>query len=47
MTADVVLADVVLCIQWEGDIAYRRGLGRVERKAWERLSLEEIDVILG
>ncbi|RDL30804.1 uncharacterized protein BP5553_10149 [Venustampulla echinocandica] len=36
----------VLCIEWRGDIAYRRGLGRVEKSAWERLPLEEIDVVL-
>lgn len=37
----------VLWIEWEGDIAYRRGLGRVEEEAWEALDLEEIDLMLG
>jgi hypothetical protein len=38
---------VLSTIEWKGGIAYRKGLGRVEKNAWEQLSLEEIDVILG
>ncbi|CZR66273.1 uncharacterized protein PAC_16174 [Phialocephala subalpina] len=37
----------VLWIEWQDGIAYRKGLGRVEKQAWEQLSLEEIDVKLG
>ncbi|KAF8849346.1 HET-domain-containing protein [Acephala macrosclerotiorum] len=37
----------VLWIEWHDGIAYRRGLGRVEKQAWEQLSAEEIDIKLG
>lgn len=42
----VYLFYFVLCIEWREGIAKRRGLGRVEKAAWERLPLEEIDVVL-
>jgi hypothetical protein len=37
----------VLCIECLGEIAYRQGIGRVAKSAWERQDLEEIDVKLG
>jgi hypothetical protein len=37
----------VLWIEWVEGIAYRKALGRVEKRAWESLALEDIDVILG
>lgn len=37
----------VLWIQWENGIAYRRGLGRVLKDAWEREVVDEIDLVLG
>lgn len=38
---------IVLWIEWEQDIAYRRGIGRVKSEAWEAHGLESIDLILG
>lgn len=37
----------VLCIKWEEGIAYRVGLGRVSKSAWERQATEWIDLTLG
>jgi hypothetical protein len=37
----------VLWIEWEDDVACRKGLGRVEKEVWESLDLETIDVTLG
>ncbi|PSN64362.1 HET-domain-containing protein [Corynespora cassiicola Philippines] len=37
----------VLWIEWKGDIAYRRGTGRVFADHWESIATEEIDVLLG
>jgi hypothetical protein len=37
----------VMCVEWDRQVAYRKGLGRVEKAAWECLLLEEIKVILG
>ena len=37
----------VLWIEWEDGIAYRRGLGRVLKAAWDRMATEEIDLVLG
>jgi hypothetical protein len=37
----------VLWIEWEDGIAYRKGLGRVEKNMWEKQPLEWIDVTLG
>lgn len=37
----------VLCIEWEDGIAYRRGLGRVLKEAWDCMATEEIDLVLG
>lgn len=37
----------VLWIRWEDGIAYRRGLGRVEKRMWEAQKLEWIDITLG
>jgi hypothetical protein len=37
----------VLWIEWRGDIAYRKALGRIEKHAWEQQELEWIDLTLG
>lgn len=37
----------VLWIEWESEIAYRRGLGRVMKRAWEAQDLEDIDLMMG
>jgi hypothetical protein len=37
----------VLWIEWEDGIAYRKGVGRVEKNMWEAQPLERIDVTLG
>ncbi|OIW34249.1 HET-domain-containing protein [Coniochaeta ligniaria NRRL 30616] len=37
----------VLWIEWQDGIAYRKALGRVEKKAWEALLLDNINVVLG
>ncbi|PNP54984.1 hypothetical protein THARTR1_04673 [Trichoderma harzianum] len=37
----------VLWIGWLGGIAYRRGIGRVLKRVWEKMELEEIEVVLG
>jgi hypothetical protein len=37
----------VLWIEWEDGIAYRKGVGRVEKSRWEAQPLEWIDVTLG
>lgn len=37
----------VMWIEWEGPVAYRRGLGRVLKSVWETIELEWIDLILG
>ena len=37
----------VLWIEWEQGIAYRKGVGRVEKAAWEAQELEWIDLVLG
>lgn len=37
----------VLWVEWENGIAYRLGVGWVERGAWERLNRTEIDLVLG
>ncbi|KAK6957356.1 hypothetical protein Daesc_000140 [Daldinia eschscholtzii] len=37
----------VMWIRWENGIAYRLGVGRVLKNAWEEAEKEEIDVMLG
>ena len=37
----------VLWIEWQDNIAYRRGLARVVKKVWDDLPKEEIDLYLG
>jgi hypothetical protein len=37
----------VLWVEWEEGIAYRKGVGRVEKAVWEAQELEWIDLILG
>jgi hypothetical protein len=37
----------VLWLERDGDVAYRKALGRVMKTAWERQHLEEINLVLG
>lgn len=37
----------VMWIEWERGIAYRKGLGRVEKSAWESQKLESLRMMLG
>lgn len=37
----------VLWIEWKEGIAYRKGLGRISKEAWERQATEWIDLTLG
>jgi hypothetical protein len=37
----------VLWVEWEEGVAYRKGIGRVMKSAWEGLELEWIDLVLG
>ena len=37
----------VLWIEWQDNIAYRKGLGRVVKKVWDDLPKDEIDLYLG
>jgi hypothetical protein len=37
----------VLWIEWRGDVAYRKALGRVKKSAWRRLNKDKINVTLG
>ncbi|KAK4031566.1 HET-domain-containing protein, partial [Parachaetomium inaequale] len=37
----------VLWIGWKGGIAYRRGVGRIRKPAWEAQNAERIELILG
>ncbi|KAI1746812.1 heterokaryon incompatibility protein-domain-containing protein [Xylaria castorea] len=37
----------VLFIEWEQGIAYRKGVGRVWKEAWEQLNTSVVDIILG
>ena len=37
----------VLWIEWKGQVAYRRGAGKVWMDAWEQASPKEVDIILG
>ena len=37
----------VLWIEWQGDIAYRRGLGRVVQTVWDGLPKDEVEILLG
>ncbi|RYC57698.1 hypothetical protein CHU98_g8516 [Xylaria longipes] len=38
---------VVLWVEWVDDIAYRLASGTVEEKAWEKLNLENVSLVLG
>jgi hypothetical protein len=37
----------VMCIGWEGDVAYRRGLGLVQKAAWDALGAKSMTFKLG
>jgi hypothetical protein len=36
-----------MCIGWEGDVAYRRGLGLVQKAAWDALGAKSMTFKLG
>ena len=46
-SGDYYLFYHVLWIEWQGGIAYRRGLGRVVQTVWDHLPKDEVDVLLG
>ena len=37
----------VLWIEWQGNIAYRKGLGRLVQKVWDDLPKDEVEIFLG
>jgi hypothetical protein len=37
----------VLCIEWEDGIAYRKGVGRVDKVVWDRQDIEWVELMLG
>jgi hypothetical protein len=37
----------VMWIEWEGDIAYRQAVGRVQKKAWDLVATQKVDITLG
>lgn len=37
----------VLCVEWVDGVAYRKGVGEIEKEAWESHDLEDVDLILG
>ena len=37
----------VLWIEWQGNIAYRKGLGRLVKKVWDDLPKDEVEISLG
>lgn len=37
----------VLWIEWQGGIAYRKGLGRIFQEVWDDLSKDEVEIHLG
>ena len=37
----------IMHIKWNGGIAYRLAIGRVEKSVWERVAREEVDITMG
>ncbi|KAK4198322.1 heterokaryon incompatibility protein-domain-containing protein [Triangularia verruculosa] len=37
----------VLWVEWNHGVAYRRGVGRVKRSAWENMKTEDVELVLG
>jgi hypothetical protein len=37
----------VLWVVWEDGVAYRKGVGRIERSAWEAVKKDDIWLVLG
>jgi hypothetical protein len=37
----------IMHIEWNGGIAYRLAIGRVEKSIWERVAREEVDITIG
>lgn len=46
-SGDYYLFYHVLWIEWQGNVAYRRGLGRVVQKVWDDLPKDEVEILLG
>ena len=36
----------IMLIEWDGDVAFRRGLGKVEKQGWEKVETEVNEIIL-
>lgn len=37
----------IMLIEWEGDVAYRRGLGVVKKESWEDVKTQVTEIVLG
>lgn len=37
----------VLWIEWTGSVAYRNAVGSIEKSKWEKLDLEEVELVMG
>ena len=37
----------IMLIEWDGDVAYRRGLGKVDKESWEDIKTEMKTIVLG
>jgi hypothetical protein len=37
----------VFLVKWKGNVAYRQGIGRVSKEAWERETRKEVNIDLG
>jgi len=37
----------VLWVSWDGNIAYRKGVGRIWKKKWEEMEVQKINIIFG
>ncbi|KAF2002859.1 HET-domain-containing protein [Amniculicola lignicola CBS 123094] len=44
---DILAFYNVLWIGWDGDTAYRKGLGKVGKRAWDALGAKEVTITLG
>ncbi|KAK3369558.1 heterokaryon incompatibility protein-domain-containing protein [Lasiosphaeria ovina] len=45
----LIIQDIytVLWVEWEGGVAYRKGVGSVEKAMWEQLKLYDFNLVLG
>lgn len=42
-----ILSRNIMLIEWEGNIAFRRGLGTVEKEGWDKVETHAKEIILG